>query len=418
MYVRSVSMENFRHFRKAEVGFVYPGMEPKPGKDVLSNVTLLVGVNGSGKTSVLRAVGLAILSPVIGSSGFRPDYLVRRGAAKVKEASAKAIFLMHQQDQGWVPFRDEIGEMDCRITVRRRSDYEVLLHPEWWFSSGRSELRPYDQDGIFEDRSPSYFLLGYGATRRTESDPRNVQKAPKQRGLRYQRIAGLFEDQLALMPLFAWVPELERGSPRFKEVVGLLNATLPEGTRFRGDVERDDAVFEHDGINLPFAALSDGYRTHIGLVADMLYHLHTCCPKKAKLADMTGTVMVDDIDLHLHPEWQRVVVPELARAFPRLQFILTSHSPLVAGTLHADNVRIIEDGKVRQSEERLHGLSADQILVSPYFGLSSPRSPDAEQKLARMAARVEDSGDPSAAVAFLRELAGKEAAGNGKPDSR
>src|SRR5262245_26693878 len=302
MYVRSVNVENFRHFERAEVDFVYPGMESKPGKDVLSNVTLLVGVNGSGKTSVLKAVGLTILSPLIASSGFRPDYLVRRGEAKVKEAHAVAKSVLHQQDQGRIPFSDEIGEIDSRVTVRRKSDYEVLLNPEWWFSPRRPERRPYNQDGIFEDRSPSYFLLGYGATRRTESDPRNVQKAPKQRSLRYQRIAGLFEDQLALMPLFAWVPELKRNSTPLKEVVSLRNSTLPEGTRYRGDVEKDEAVFSHNGIDLPFTALSDGYRTYVGLVADMLYHLHMCCPKKAKLAEMNGTVMVDDIDLILHPE--------------------------------------------------------------------------------------------------------------------
>jgi len=78
MYVRSVSVENFRHFEKAEVNFVYLGNEQRNGKDVLPNVTLLLGINGAGKTSVLKAVAHSTLSPVIQSSGFNPSFLVGR----------------------------------------------------------------------------------------------------------------------------------------------------------------------------------------------------------------------------------------------------------------------------------------------------------------------------------------------------
>jgi predicted ATP-binding protein involved in virulence len=58
---------------------------------------------------------------------------------------------------------------------------------------------------------------------------------------------------------------------------------------------------------------------------------------------MTGVVLVDDIDLHLHPSWQRTVVSKLASTLPRLQFIVTSHSPLVAGNLYAENIRVVSN---------------------------------------------------------------------------
>ena len=100
-------------------------------------------------------------------------------------------------------------------------------------------------------------------------------------------------------------------------------------------------------MELPFGTLSDGYRAYLGLVADLIYHLQMNCPHGGNLTDMTGIVLVDDIDLHLHPKWQRTVVPHLAGTFPRLQFILTTHSPLVTGTLHADNVPLGVDVVVR-----------------------------------------------------------------------
>jgi hypothetical protein len=118
--------------------------------------------------------------------------------------------------------------------------------------------------------------------------------------------------------------------------------------------------------------------------------------------------MIDDIDLHLHPRWQRRVVPRLAKTFPRLQFILTTHSPLVVGTVHAANVRVIGKSQVHQFSERLHGLSVDQILSSPYFGYTKPRSDRSEQKLKELLDGPIDEGDGGAAVQFLKELTGDD----------
>ena len=67
--------------------------------------------------------------------------------------------------------------------------------------------------------------------------------------------------------------------------------------------ESREGLFDSDGVTLPFGALSDGFRSYIGLLADMLHNMHTVSPK-GKLADLAGVVMIDDIDVHLHPGWQ------------------------------------------------------------------------------------------------------------------
>ncbi len=121
--------------------------------------------------------------------------------------------------------------------------------------------------------------------------------------------------------------------------------------------------------------------------------------------------MIDDIDLHLHPKWQRMVVPSIARAFPKLQFIVTSHSPLVAGTLHAKNVRVIESNQIRTYQYELHGMSADQILLSDYFNMDTTRSEAKEKRLSKISENLADTGDPKIAIEYLRELAGNQ---NGK----
>lgn len=409
MFIESISMKDFRCFEQAEATFVYPGKKGLP-EGAMPNVTLVMGENGSGKTSTLKAVALAELAPIIFSMGYAPYSLVRRTPGNGQKRTSSI------QVEG--PIRPEL-----------RDKYHRLLQPECIPSLLQVQLRQEDLDtyrdifvgqnlssnevfgaGYYKDESSDVFVLGYGATRRAEFLENLDSQRSRRRHPRYQRVAGLFEDYITLYPLAAWYPTLE-SKARQKEVRTLLNSLLPEGTEFAGTFQDAEAVFVHNGVNLPFGALSDGYRSYIGLVADMLYHLNHVCPKKSKLTDLTGVVLIDDIDVHLHPKWQREVVPKLAGTFPNLQFIITSHSPLVAGTLHAANIRVVEDNAISEYTERIDGLTSDQILTSSYFGLDSTRSPAAVAKLAGIAGRVADTQDPKVALEYIRELTGKP---NGK----
>ena len=262
--------------------------------------------------------------------------------------------------------------------------------------------------GLFDETSPAFFLAGYGATRRIESSENFDSSArSKARGLRYQRVAGLFEDYFGLTAINAWRTQLQDQN-QLQEGVELLNRLLPCDVQlyFRSGKEM---MFDVRGTSLPFEALSDGYRAFIGWVGDLLYYMCRVTPEGKKLTDLRGVVMVDELDLLLHPAWQRTVVESLATTFPNLQFFFTSHSPIVAGTLEAANIFVtetdIETGAaaVHPGKERIHGLSADQILTSPYFGLSTPRAPDAVKQMHELA-RDAWAGDENASLEFLRRL--------------
>jgi hypothetical protein len=93
------------------------------------------------------------------------------------------------------------------------------------------------------------------------------------------------------------------------------------------------------------------------------------------LRQIPGIVIVDEIDLFLHPEWQRRVIEQVATTFPHLQFCFSSHSPLVAGTLEPENIFVLDAHKIEQYREDIYGLTPNQILTSSYFGLRSTRAP-------------------------------------------
>jgi predicted ATP-binding protein involved in virulence len=199
-----------------------------------------------------------------------------------------------------------------------------------------------------------------------------------------------------------------------------MNRLLPEELRFHGEMAREkqslrerEYLFEQWGKSVPFGALSDGYRAYIAWVADLTCHLASVAKPGVELWDYTGVVLIDEIDLHLHPEWHLRVVEKVATALPRMQLVFSTHSPIVAGTLKPENIFVMErasDGssEVRQLQEHIYGLNADQVLNSSYFNLSSTRAPGFEKDLRQLTKRAWE-GDDDAAVEMLRQLAGKAA---------
>ena len=406
MYIRSLEISNIRSVAKTRIEFETPsGDEADP-----RNVTLILGDNGTGKTTFLGAIALGCLAEILDATGFRPYYLVRRPDYSKRPTQPGRVTVdveLHEGDG----FPD--GTLGAAgLEIRPKGSFE-MTHP--LDRTQEEEAVPQsDWKPLFDDKGEGFLLLGYGATRRTDQsesfDPSTIERS---RANRYHRVAGLFEDQLALTPLAAWLPRIWATSAG-KRVVEVLNATLPDRLKLTGvdkGSERSGTrqlIFESDGTSVPFWALSDGYRAFVGLVGDILYHMWRAAPK-GNVTDLAGVVLIDELDLHLHPSWQRTVVGSLSHAFPRVQFVITTHSAIVAGTVPHERMFVLDhDGGsvvARPGTERIYGRSAEEILLSGYFGLRTTRAPSASADLSKLSRRAMD-GDDDAALQYLRVLAG------------
>jgi hypothetical protein len=410
VYAKTLEISNFKVFGKARLKLQYPGRRGT-GLPKLRNVNLILGDNGGGKSSVLRALAIAVLAPALMATGFVAYRLVRRSRPGLKQPELATVSVTGSLGKGELAqaaansAKSDAIELGARIRLRGNGSLDKLM-PDILGSSPLSGL-------LDDESSAAFFVAGYGATRRVETGDYSPSSALKSRGPRYQRIASLFEDHLALRPLHAWLPRLQGRAPQLHDqVVALINAVLPRNIRFIGQMTTpdDQYLFDFDGNPTPFNALSDGYKAFVGWVSDLLGQIADVASPDGRLADLPGIVLVDEIDLHLHPAWQREVVPRLAAAFPSLQFVFTSHSPLVASTVERENVFVTDtasDGTatIKQLEEKVFGRSTEQLLLSSYFGLETTR-PAAFQDQARTLFREAAEGNSDAALSYLKMLTG------------
>lgn len=424
MYLKRLRIENFRSFKLARADFAYPGREPADSpplrERLYPNLNLIIGNNGVGKSATLKAIALALMSPVIQSTGYRPYSIVRRTVhGWTKRAHVRAEVQLCKQDfelQGEaIDHAGTQAELSALVERRRTSEVNVASpeaeDPVW--------------DPMYEETSPAFFFVGYGASRTVENVEHADRAARKRaRHVKYERVAGLFEEHTTLMPLAAWLPRLSRENPgRHKQVKNLINKLLPRGTRFLDELSSDgEYLFRHRRIPIPFTAMSDGFRAYLGWICDLLFHLCMGCPSGAKLVDSQGMALIDEVDLHLHPSWQREVLPRMSRALPNIQFICTSHSPIVTGTVESWNLLLVgangpSASSLVRPEVEVHGLSADQILMSEHFGLASTRAPEFIEDLRSVSAAV-TRGEPGSSLKMMRMMSLGTAALDGDTSDR
>lgn len=135
-------------------------------------------------------------------------------------------------------------------------------------------------------------------------------------------------------------------------------------------------------VFVPFSELSLGYQTTLTWVLDLAWQFSTQYTKSLDPLKEPGIVIIDEIDLHLHPHWQRIIMQKLSELFPRTQFIATSHSPFMVQSMPEANFAIVLERdsiiKIENDPQTIEGWRLDQIANSEYFGLNFSRTPKTE----------------------------------------
>ncbi|MBK9644193.1 MAG: AAA family ATPase [Deltaproteobacteria bacterium] len=193
-------------------------------------------------------------------------------------------------------------------------------------------------------------------------------------------------------------PETNRAvfRKRRARLTSLLNSLLESEGLSVAQVRPSEVLYaDRQGAQVTLDSLSDGFRSFLSLILDMLAHLHLSGVGMAEgaadpldaLDTLEGVVLIDEADVHLHPSWQRRLGDKLRAVFPRVQFIVTTHSPFIAQSATPNGLfRLRSDGgkvTVEQVQMDPEGQTADQLLLSELFDLPSTRDTDTEAKMLR-----------------------------------
>lgn len=171
--------------------------------------------------------------------------------------------------------------------------------------------------------------------------------------------------------------------------------------------EYDELVLNHDAQGkLKVSQLSDGIRNMLAMVGDIAYRCYKLnAHHGADAARQThGIVMIDEVDMHLHPSWQQTVLNDLSVAFPKLQFIVTTHSPQVLSTIRRENIRVLSGSSAQMPLASTYGQPSGDVMHSVM--LVDPQPPiEEKQEIDRLTALV-DQGHWNGAEAqsLLRQL--------------
>jgi hypothetical protein len=393
-------MENIRCFGSGEQAVDLDLQRPDGS---YAGWTVIAGRNGTGKTTFLRTIALAVAGRHVAPALETFVGWLRRGATK---GSARLTLLPDARD-GMDPWRaDEQLTVWLELEARNGED-----EPDAELGVAGSEAR--DSAEAFERQVPhavparGWFIAGYGPFRRLTGGSLDAHRLRKTPG-RLAGLASLFREDVALGDSIEWLKEINHrkleDDSAAKElearILALLNdGLLPDGTRVRR-IDSRGLWLEQRGIGLQVHDLSDGYRTVIALVLDIVRQMYDCygelpwVSQQDRLAvDLPGVVLIDEIDAHLHVSWQQRIGFWLKERFPRVQFLVTTHSPFICQAADPGGlIRMSTAGGARAAEHvsdelyyRVVNGSADDAVLSDLFGLEHSRSEVAEKKLEEVA---------------------------------
>lgn len=366
--------------------------------------TLLVGDNGSGKTTILDALSVAAGIWLVEV----PDSMLANSRRNILETEIR----LEPEGRG-----DRVQFQQRRPVIVRATgkigDHENVAWERRINARGKRTTNTQAQTALkyVQERYASDsggeqvlcpILAYYGAGRAWLPSNERVPKRAKTEGpaRRWAAFYDCFSERIRFPELRRWFlsEAIERGNrggrcrPGFEVVRRAVLRCVPDADDVWFSTDRDQIVLSISGNAQPFDNLSAGQRMMLALVADLAIKAVTQNaylippddlgpendPVPTVLRETPGVVLIDELDVHLHPKWQRRVATDLKSTFPAIQFVCTSHSPQVIGEVKPEEVRLLRD---QQAEKPAQSYGMDSNWIVEVLMEGAERNPTIKGRL-------------------------------------
>jgi predicted ATP-binding protein involved in virulence len=364
MKIHSLQLQNFRGFEKLDLA-----LDP--------SLTLLIGENGAGKTAILEGLAIALRGSLF--------WLDVTSQPSISEEDARSLVHDHEG------VLDRERQWPVEVQVQATLDAEAV---SWSCISRGPKLTAAPQ----LDKVSQILMSLVSSVRAGEPHPlpvvayygtyrlwprRDVAEAQRDLGSRFDGYADALDAASSHRQLADWmfvqtIVELQRRQevPQLRAVERAVCQCIEGATRFFFDVKERELVLEREAAEpLFFSMLSDGYRSMVALVADIAWRASVLNPHFGAdaAARSEGVVLIDEIELHLHPRWQRQILGDLRRTFPRLQFVTTTHSPQVLASVRREEVRVFKNNALVDAQPFVEGRDTNSLLEDIFGVPERPR---------------------------------------------
>lgn len=403
--INRLAVSNFRCFGKKEVALTFaPGL------------TVLVARNGEGKTAILDAVKVAFGTftnafPISACAHF---HVADVHLEAVDINSAGPVYPVSLSAEGMVAgevvrWRRELKKAKGRTTIKDAApvsrfgeklrkaidegDEPVALPLLAFYGTGRLWAEHKDMDsGAISPLAQNRFA-GYENALSARSTYKQVKNWLME-ALKFEDSKTASETQIGKLV----VPQLKAIEKALSLVLGCEGfEQLHYNPFFKDDIsvqQRRPGKDERpvDSLALPVSWLSDGVRAVFSMVADIAYRCVKLNPHLGVEAceQTSGIVLIDEVDIFLHPAWQQHVLQRLRQAFPNIQFIVTTHSPQVVSSVPRQSIRVISEGEILDASIETEGARAEQILEEVFGVEARPAESPVTKDLANYRRLIEE----------------------------
>ena len=371
--LNNIRILNYRCFKEAEIEFD-------------DHITLVVGKNGAGKSAVLDAVAVSVSTFLVGIDGGMSRSILKDDARYEFHDLNGTIDPQHQfpvsiesrgeclgqknvkwiralnSESGKTTMKDAGELTDIAKKAQKQimtGDKALVLPLISYYGTGRSYAQKKEKRNI---KSLTEFKrqVGYVDCMAAESNEKlmlNWFQTQTLKSLQEQQKTGILERPLLLKTVEKAI------CISFERISGARNTSI----FFDLDTHRLVLEFETaDGDARKFAMdeMSDGYKNSLSMIGDIAYRMAILNPTLGEqvLEKTPGVVLIDEIDLHLHPQWQQTILGDLHAIFPEVQFIVSSHAPAVINSVSRKQIRVLDNGEIYMPAAQTYGRDANSIL--------------------------------------------------------
>lgn len=387
MWVEELIIENVKCFDRLSLKFSSKANPRPPWVTLLSE-------NGGGKTTLLQSLAVMLAGPE-SASQLLPRPI---GWLNNEDIPGKISIRLHKDENDSGSFGEQKKRVSFGYTQHISGSKPITIrskqHNQPGIHESPDKALTWLRQNAFAPSTEGWFAAGYGAFRRlTRSN--QVIVPTLDTPSRYTNFLSQFNEGEELAAFQQWMIYLDyrdakQKDPAAKRLFDLgvtaINGLLPKGVQYSSIDAEGRILFDVNGIKVSTAGLSDGYRSILGLAGDLVWRLISAFPNSTNPLNEKGVVLIDELDIHLHPLWQRNIADLLRRQFPNIQFIVTTHSPMVAAGAGPDALTLKVNGGtevIAPITQSLYSMDVDNILRSEAFGLISTFSPQTETKLNR-----------------------------------